>query len=364
MTSESDPYDAAMSRWLPFRRDLGLQLLALYLLFVTPVIAAALTFDNLAGARLESDVEAADLALAQSIALETDATLRNAMNTVLELSRTPEVQSGKLGGMAPLFAAVSKARSEINLVYLLDAQGTMVYHYPEGPSTTVGTDFSFRDYFQAAHTAHEPLMSIGRVSPTTNQPVTTAVMPIRDPDGDFRGVVATNLALERLSFTLSRIASKSTSGLRVSILNSAGTTVAASDLATLLTDSGASLPADLASLLGSQPASVIGADASGREWLRTYVSIPSAAWAVVVQRPIDVAFASATSSTPACSLPAWCSSWGACCSGSCCPAGSSVPLSASPSSVEPSAIETKPPMAAGALPISPACSLGATRSGT
>lgn len=282
-----------MSRWLPFRRDLGLQLLALYLLFVMPVIVAALTFDNLAGARLKKDVEAADLALAQSIALETNATLQNAMNTVMELSQTPEVQSGKPARVEPLFAAVSKARSEINLVYLLDARGTMAYHYPEGPGSTVGTDFSFRDYFQASLAAEEPLMSIGRVSPTTNQPVTTAVMPVRDGNGVFRGLVATNLALERLSSTLALIASESTSGLRVSILDSAGTTIADSDVSQLLTDSRSRLPIASASALRGQPGSVIGSDESGRQWLRTYVPILSAAWAVVVQRPTDIAFASA-----------------------------------------------------------------------
>ena len=55
------------------RRDLGLQLLALYLLFVVPVLAGALVFDSFVKERLEQDVKAADLALARAIALETDA---------------------------------------------------------------------------------------------------------------------------------------------------------------------------------------------------------------------------------------------------------------------------------------------------
>ncbi|MEO8461966.1 MAG: ATP-binding protein [Chloroflexota bacterium] len=281
-----------MSRWLPIRRDLGLQLLALYLAFVAPVIAAAVVFDTLAGTRLENDVKAADLALAQSISLETDTTLRNALNTVLELSQTPEVQSDAPVLVAPLFAAVSKARSEINLVYLLDASGIMVYHYPEGPSTTVGTDFSFRGYFKAALTADAPLMSIGRVSPTTNQPVTTAVMPIRDGNGVFKGVVATNLALERLSSTLARIAAESSSGLRVSILDASRTTIADSDVTRLLSDGGSSLAMVSGTLQAGKSAFRIDRDDSGREWLRTYVPIPSASWTVVVERPTDIAFAS------------------------------------------------------------------------
>jgi len=114
-----------MSQWLPLRRDLGVQLLALYLLFVGLVIAAALIFDALAGSRLEHDVKAADLALARSIALETNASLHNAQNTVAELSLAPEVQSGDIDRLPPLFAAIATARSEVNLVYLLDENGIM-----------------------------------------------------------------------------------------------------------------------------------------------------------------------------------------------------------------------------------------------
>jgi len=232
-----------MFRWLPFRQDLGLQLLALYLLFVGPVILAALVFDSLASVRLRRDVQAADLALARSIALETDASLRNARNTVAELSLTPEVLAGDVRRLAPVFATVMSARNDINLVYLLDARGVMLYHYPEGPGSTVGVDFSFRLYFQAALTATRPLMSAGRISPTTGQAVATAVMPVRDADGRFLGVVATNLALQQLSATLTEIASDPTSGLRVSILDATGQIVADSDPQKLLGDARADFPA-------------------------------------------------------------------------------------------------------------------------
>ena len=82
-----------MSRWLPFRRDPGLQLLALYLLCVGPVIAAALLFGTPASARLEGDGHAA------------------------ELARAPDVQPLETGRLALLFAAVSAAPQEINLMY-------------------------------------------------------------------------------------------------------------------------------------------------------------------------------------------------------------------------------------------------------
>ena len=279
-------------RWLPFRRDLGLQLLALYLLFVGPVIIAALIFDSLAGARLQRDVQAADLALARSIALETDALLQNALTTAAELSLAPEVQAMDTRHLAPLFATVKTARSEINLVYLLDARGLMLYHYPEGPGSTVGLDFSHRQYFKDALVSRTPLMSEGRISPTTDRPVATAVMPVRDTDGNFLGVVATNLDLQQLSSTLAQIASDPTSGLRVSILDATGQIVADSDPNALLTDARAGFPTETDAALRGESASRIGRDSGDREWLFSYVPIASAGWAAVVQHPAAHAFAS------------------------------------------------------------------------
>jgi signal transduction histidine kinase len=290
-------------RWLPFRRDLGLQLLALYLLFVGPVIVAALIFDSLAGARLKRDVQAADLALARSIALETDASLQNALRTVAELSLAPEVQnrlkplegsqpSGGSPSLAPLFATVKTARGEINLVYLLGADGLMLYHYPEGPGSTVGLYFSHRQYYTDSLTSRVPLMSAGRISPTTNQPVVTAVMPVRAADGNFLGVVATNLDLQQLSATLTQITTDQTAGLRVSILDATGQIVADSDPGKLLTDARADFAAETEAALRGESDSRIGRDAAEREMLFSYVPIASAGWAVVVQHPADHAFAS------------------------------------------------------------------------
>lgn len=282
----------ALTRWLPFRRDLGLQLLALYLLFVGPVIVAALIFDSLAGVRLQRDVQAADLALARSIALETDASLQNAMRTVTELSLASEVQAMDARRLAPLFATVKTARSEINLVYILGANGVMLYHYPEGPGSTVGTDFSFRPYFKAALVSRQPLMSEGRISPTTKQPVVTAVMPVRNAHGNFLGVVATNLDLHQLSDTLAQIASDPTSELRVSILDATGQIVADSDPNALLTDAREDFPTETDAALRGDSASRIGRDSDDHEWLFSYVPIASAGWAVVVQHPAAHAFAS------------------------------------------------------------------------
>lgn len=274
-----------------FRRNLGLQLLALYLIFVVPVLAGAWFIGSDASARLEQDVQAADLALARAIALETDVFIDNALRTVVQLAGTPEVQSLNTDHLAHLFAPITAARNEVNLVYILDGQGIMRYHYPEGPGSTVGNDFSARQYFKDARTARAPLVSIGRISPTTGQPVVTAVMPILDASGNFRGVVATNLELSKLSLPLREITANRANGQRVSILDASGQIIADSDTTKLLTDARAEFPAGTDAVLRGETDSQLSPDHANRQELYSYAPISAVGWGVVVQRPAEIAFA-------------------------------------------------------------------------
>jgi len=193
-------------RSFPLRRDLGLQLLALWLLFVLLVVVAVFVFEFVASRRLEADIKAADLALARAVAQETDTAMGNALLAVQQLGTFPAVLSADMADMDTLFGILFTARSDVNLIYRLSEQGIMLYHYPVAPGSTVGTDFSFRDYFQTAQISRTPFVSEGRISPTTNQPVATAVMPLWTSDDQFLGVVGTNLKLQDLSTSLANIA--------------------------------------------------------------------------------------------------------------------------------------------------------------
>ncbi len=199
------------------KRDLSLQILALYLFFVVPIFVLTLIFYQTASKRLEADIAAADLSLARAIALETDAMLVKAKDAVVAFAQDPAVIQADPIGMEQAFKAGAVARQDINLFYRLSAEGIMLYHYPSGPTSTVGDDFSFREYFQAALKTHEHTFSKGRISPTTSRPVVTSVMPVL-VNGQFDGVVATNLELQRLTETLNRIVSKYQDRLAVKII--------------------------------------------------------------------------------------------------------------------------------------------------
>ncbi len=280
-------------RWHRFYRDLGWQLLALYLLLVVPFLFTLWGFDQLVGERIRTDITANDLALARAIAQETDLTIRNALEAVEGLSKYPGVKAADPQEMERFFSIVLNTRPDINLVYRLDADGIMLYHYPVGPGSTVGVDFSHRDYYQRALLTDQPLVSQGRISPTTNQAVATAVMPLRSPDGQFLGLIGTNIKLESLSQTLIGIVSEhqAEEGLQLAILDSNAQIIAYPDSSLLLHPANDLLPETVTRALEGSGGAYISQDLAGQERLYTYAPIPEIQWGVIISRPTRSAFA-------------------------------------------------------------------------
>jgi len=283
-----------MKRFDFFKNDLGVQLFALYLLLVFPTIISLVIFDQVAGQRIQKDVTSSDLALARAIAQETQFMLKNALSVVRQLGEQPAVIHADPRGMDEIFSLMTLARLDVSLTYRLDAAGWMVYHYPTGPNSTVGHDFSYREYFRRAQAQEAPLFSEGRVSPTTNQVVATAVMPLYTPEHRFLGVVAANIQMESLSQTLREIlaAHEPEEGFQIFIIDHTGHIVAHPQEEYLLLAAKEVIPefpqlpdASLA------PESKIIRNNSGEQYLYTYAPIASANWTVIVRRPTSAAFA-------------------------------------------------------------------------
>lgn len=281
-----------LPRWLRFPRDLGWQLLALYLLLIIPLLATLWFFDTVVGERIQNDVAANDLSLARAIAQETDLSISNALAAVEELSNYPDVVAADIDAMHLLFDVVLNTRPDVNLVYRLDADGIMLYHSPVGPSSTVGVDFSFRDYYQNALNSNKPLVSKGRISPTTEQAVATAVMPIRSEDGRFLGLVGTNIRLESLSHTLSEIVSEhqTEEGLQLVILDSSAQIIAYPDPNLLLHPASELLPEIYERVLNGDSGTITTNGPTDEKRLYTYAPIPEIGWGVVISRPTATAF--------------------------------------------------------------------------
>jgi PAS domain S-box-containing protein len=195
--------------------------------------------------------------------------------------------------MESVFSVIMNTSPDINLVYRLDAQGIMLYHYPTGPGSTVGDDFSFRDYFLRALQTDQPLVSQGRISPTTNQAVATAVMPLWSADGEFLGLVGANIRLESLGKTLTAVISEhqAEEGLQVIILDSADQVIAYPDSQFLLRPAGDIIPESyLVNFTGESHSQIMSAP-DGEERLYTHTPVSGINWEVVVSRPTSAAFA-------------------------------------------------------------------------
>ena len=271
---------------------MGLQILALYALFIVPIVVVALLFDNIAGRRLVEETKSSDFALAQAIAKETETALRISLYAVEQLAQQPEVIATLEDEMFETFEGLYNVRPDINLIYRLNEKGIMVFHYPVGLSSTLGVDFSFREYFQRALTTRQSLMSLGRISPTTNQPVATAIMPMWEGDL-FLGLVGTNLKLQSLSDTLASISSEydPEEQFQIVILDAGGLVIANPEPDFLLTDFSEIAPGMTETLLRGESGNRIEINSQGQETLYSYVYVPNASWGVIISRPTAVAFA-------------------------------------------------------------------------
>jgi signal transduction histidine kinase len=274
------------------RRDLALKLLSLYLLFVGPVLVGSFYFDYYTSQRLQADVKASDLALARAIAEETNTIVDSALQAIRQVATYPAVIESNLEGMEDIFRTILNVRPDVNLIYRLDEEGTMVYHYPTEPGSTVGWDFSHRDYYQRSLTTRSPIISEGRISPTTEQPVATAVSSIWSSDGKYLGLVGTNIKLHTLSRTLAAIAEehRPEEGFNVVIIDVAGKVIAHPNPNYLLTSFNEELSPVKTSVLRDISGSLVDRDETGKEMLYSFVPITRSGWGVIVSRPIQSAF--------------------------------------------------------------------------
>ena len=280
------------------RRDFGLQLLALYLLLVIPALSIIVIFDVVESRRIQQEAMSRDLALAKAIAQQTDIAVSNALNAVEQLGQYPAVRSGSIENLPALFSIVQGSRADIDLIYRLDSQGLMTYHYPAGAISTIGSDFSFRSYFQKAQKSEAAFLSEGRISPTTDQPIATAVMPLRTRDGVFMGVIATNIKLEGLSATVRQAIEEQgphQQGFQVFIIDHTGHVVGHAETQKLLTGINSIMPEIAAEVLNGETGARIAKDGESQEQLYTYTPIANVRWAIVTSRPSSLAFAQQTS---------------------------------------------------------------------
>lgn len=279
------------------RQKIGLQLLSLYLLFIIPLLLGGAGLYVFQQSVLTQNAFQADLALSQAVALEVGANLRAATEIDNELATSQAAKDLDLKQLSANFANAYRAHPTISLYYVCDPSGNMLINYPFSQST-IGENFSFRDYFQGALKSNMPFISSGRVSTTTRTYVVSVAVRITNTNGKTVGVMVINLSLDKFTSHLRTVHQRLSPSSEVDIwvIDHKGQPVATTKEAfTLLTTpldySGLILAANDA--LQGKANNLIAHD-QNRDRLYSYVPVSEAGWAIVVQRPTDVTFATLT----------------------------------------------------------------------
>lgn len=242
----------------------------------------------------------ADLALARTIAQETELNLTNARYAAQELARYSNAYSADQAAAEELYSKLVGVQPATNPLSLLSDWWIIKNREPIGLDVIPPEAFASRDYLQQTELSG-PLISNGWRSLTSWQPMVTSVMPLWNEQGNVFGVVVSNIKLYALSDTLIKMINEYRAGsdkdIEVMIVDSARKIIAHPERNMLLrVVSG--VPSDVVTnVLRGREGNQVSEQGDGQEMLYSYAPIPSTNWGVVISRPTEVAFATPRSVT-------------------------------------------------------------------
>ncbi len=272
-------------------RSLTLQLLIFYGLFLLPLLLGGVELYFFQRDALQQSAQHTDLGIAQAIALEVASNIRAAIEDDLDLARSQAASQLELRQLAEAFATARLSHPDISLYFVCDLSGRMLLISPPS-SVTINQPGGPCEYPLEALPKDKPLISVGRISPTTRTSVVSIVTQILNAQGRQIGTLGMNVSLVQFTAHLVEVQRQlSANGeVRIWIVDEEGQPLANTEHIPLQTDLRQSLPGLDRALQGEQGNLV--ARTQNRDWLSSYLPIAGTSWAVVVQRPADVTFAS------------------------------------------------------------------------
>jgi len=280
------------------RRSLLIQVVSVYLLFVTVVLVTGLVVNANVEQRLVEQVQTADQALAQEIAVDTSLKLADAE---LSLQRVGPIvlNSASPSAIRAAFEDYVVARTDVDHIYWLDPFGAIRASVAspklggEPDRAGIGQEFSPPDVIQRAQTATSPVFEVGIAEETTFNAGVIVAEPVRDRAGVLVGIVVSSLSLVELSQPLASTVETQTRlhrNLQISVIDDQGRLIATPQHNRILQTVLNELPGADQALLGV-PTSRLGPGQDGKDWLFSAVPVKGTGWAVVVQRRADEALA-------------------------------------------------------------------------
>lgn len=289
-------FHRAISR---FRRDLRFQIAFYYLLFVVPVVVVVFFSGRDINDRLRTDAMSADVSLARSLAQDLGLNLTNARYAAQELVRYSRTDSMDHTTLEALYDQFNLARSLVNPVTLLGDWWVVERPVPLGLDVAPLEAFPLRDFARMSG-LRGPVLSNGRQSVQSHQPVATSVMPFWDERENVFEYVVSNIKLTALSNALELLLDeyqRESYPFDAMVIDAARHIVAHPDPSLLLT-----LPQDvpaevMSAVLEGQSGSGVYPDSEGVDTLYSYAPVTGTDWGVIISRPADAAFATANAFT-------------------------------------------------------------------
>jgi PAS domain S-box-containing protein len=259
-----------------------------------------LFFVRAINARLESDVKAADLAMARSIAQEIGLNLTNARYAAQELARYVHYGENDQINLEEIYSEFTGLQSAINPISLLDDWWIIDNQTPIALDVVPSEAFPSRNYLQRG-VLNRPSISSGWRSSTTQRPVATSVIPLWDELGNITSVVVSNIRLEVLSSVLKEIVDEyqTDAGYEYDVIVVDGSRrIVAHPNPSMILRSTSYLPIEVTmDALRGQPGSFVYWQPGEDDVLYSYAPIPGTNWGVIINRPTAVAFATANAFT-------------------------------------------------------------------
>jgi PAS domain S-box-containing protein len=292
------------------RQSLLIQLLSVYLLFVLVVLIGGVEVNAVVEQRLRNDVQAANQAMAQEIALNTSIQLSDAEQALVKLGKQIGT-TATFEQIESMLSTVLAVRSDVDQVYWIDPIGALRISCSPNPNKrpdeppvcddTLYAEFTppnvIDQVLHAAPTSTAPVFEVGIAEETTFNAGLIIAEPVHNAkDGSLFGIVAANISLDNLSIPLEKVVQeqqKQGRRLLISIIDAQGELVAAPQRDLILVSVLNMLPGADQALQGHINSS-LGPGPDGSEWLFSSVPVPQFGWAVVVQRPASEALAVVT----------------------------------------------------------------------
>jgi PAS domain S-box-containing protein len=273
-------------------RRITLQLLVFFGLFIIPLLLGGVELYLFQRDALQQSAQRTDLGIAQAIALEVESNIQAAVEEDVDLSNIQAASQLNLAQLHSIFATARLSHPGISLYFVCDAAGHMLLSYPANQGLG-GQQDGACEYIPAPGALQNdtPLLSTGRVSPTTRTQVVSITTPIIDDRGHLAGIMGIDVSLDQFTSHLVQVQRQLTTNgeVHIWVVDEAGKPLASTDRVSFQTDLRAALPGLQRALAGKQGNLI--ARSQNRDWLYSYLPIAGTRWAVVVQRPTDVTFA-------------------------------------------------------------------------